>query len=189
MRRSRLLSFLAASTATATVAVLAAQAAKAKPATPLRSVPFVDLKRYAGTWFEIARYPNRFQRNCDGDTTVDYSLRDDGKIDVVNSCRKRDGTFTMSKGTAKVVDGKTNSRLKVTFFWPFSGHYWIIGLDSDYQYAVVGEPDRKYVWILSRTPGLPPLPYEEATRIIRDAGYDPGRLLRTPQSSKGSLAA
>src|SRR5512142_3401366 len=129
MRRSRLLSFIAASTAAATVAILASRAAKAEPETPLRSVQSVDLGRYVGTWYEIARYPNRFQRKCDGDTTAKYSLRQDDKVEVVNSCRKADGSFTTTKGSAKVVDKKTNAKLKVTFFWPFAGDYWIIGLD------------------------------------------------------------
>lgn len=183
------MSFVAASTAAATVAILAAKAAKAEPRAPLRSVQSVDLGRYVGTWYEIARYPNRFQRKCDGDTTANYSLRDDGNIDVVNSCRKADGTSTRSKGSAKVVDKKTNAKLKVTFFWPFAGDYWVIGLDNDYRYAVVGEPSRKYVWILSRTPELPPLLYDEAIRIVRDAGYDPSRLLRTRHSGKATPAA
>ncbi len=188
MRKSRALSFVAASAAAATVAILAAKASKAELKPPLRSVATVDLTRYAGTWYEIARYPNRFQRKCDGDTTAKYSLRDDGKIEVVNSCRKRDGEFTTSKGTAKVVDRNTNAKLKVTFFWPFSGDYWIVGLDKEYRYAVVGEPSRKYVWILSRTPELPQLLYDEAVRIVRDAGYDPSRLLRTPHTARTNAA-
>lgn len=106
----------------------------------------------------------------------------DGKIEVVNSCRKRDGKFATSKGTAKVVDTNSNAKLKVTFFWPFAGDYWIIGLGRNYEFAVVGEPSRKYVWILSRTPEMPAAEYNEAVRFVRDAGYDPSRLVKTPQA-------
>jgi apolipoprotein D and lipocalin family protein len=180
---------VAASTAAATVAILAARAAKAEPPIPLRTVPSVDLGRYMGTWYEIARYPNRFQRKCEGDTTAKYSLLKDGKIEVVNSCRKRDGKLATSKGTAKVVDTKSNARLKVTFFWPFSGDYWIIGLGRNYDFAVVGEPSRKCVWILSRTPEMSPAQYNEAVRIVRDAGYDPSRLIRTSQAVGAVSAA
>jgi apolipoprotein D and lipocalin family protein len=119
---------------------------------PLQTVAKVDLSRYVGRWYEIARYPNRFEKNCVADVTADYSLRSDGKITVVNSCLERDGKLNQSKGTAKVVDPATNAKLKVTFFWPFYGDYWIIGLDPEYRFAVVSEPDRRYLWILSRTP-------------------------------------
>jgi len=150
---------------------------------PLTTVQQVDLHRYAGTWYEIARYPNRFQKKCDSDTTATYLLRDDGTVGVLNSCRKSDGTMTSSKGTAKVVDQATNAKLKVTFFWPFSGDYWIIDLAPDYSYAVVGEPSRKYLWILSRTPQMDDTTYREITERIRFLGYDPTRLLKTKQSA------
>jgi apolipoprotein D and lipocalin family protein len=117
---------------------------------PLETVPFVDLTRYSGKWHEIARFPNRFQRNCIGETTAIYTLQDDGTIAVLNQCRKRNGSFTSARGRARVAGGKgPNSKLKVTFFWPFRGDYWIIDLDPDYQWAVVGEPRRRYLWILA----------------------------------------
>jgi len=150
----------------------------------MTTVPHVDLKRYAGTWYEIARYPNRFQKKCAGDTTATYSLRDDGKVGVVNRCRKANGEITTATGNAKVVDASTNAKLKVTFFWPFSGDYWILDLASDYEYAVVGEPSRKYVWILSRTPKMDDAVYQRALTSVRRAGYDPARLLVTPQGGK-----
>lgn len=127
----------------------------AVPASPgeLRVVPSVDLKRYAGKWFEIARLPARFQRDCASDVTATYTIRPDGKIAVVNKCRTADGRLQSATGVARPASAKgPNTKLKVTFFWPFSGDYWIIDLDPDYQWAAVGEPGRKYFWILGRTP-------------------------------------
>jgi apolipoprotein D and lipocalin family protein len=151
---------------------------------PLRVVESVDLNRYTGRWYEIARYPNRFQRDCESDTSAEYTLRKDGKILVVNSCRKANGQIKIAKGTAKVADKKTNAKLKVTFFWPFSGDYWIIGLSPDYRYALVGEPARKYLWILSRTPEMDEATYKEVLEEIRAAGYDPAKLIKTRQSAR-----
>jgi apolipoprotein D and lipocalin family protein len=148
---------------------------------PLKTVDHVDLNRYLGKWYEIARYPNRFESVCASDATAEYTMDAPGKIQVRNSCRKADGTERVSKGTAKVVDAATNAKLKVTFFWPFYGDYWIVDLAPDYSYAVVGEPSRKYLWILSRTPDLPAAVYEKVTARLRDAGYDPARLVKTPQ--------
>ena len=149
---------------------------------PLTTVEHVDLNRYAGKWYEIARYPNRFQRKCQGDTTATYTLRADGKVQVVNACREKDGKITTASGTAKVVDSATNAKLKVTFFWPFYGDYWVIGLSPDYQYAIVGEPERKYLWILSRTPTMDEATYQELLRRVESLGYQPGNLMKTPQS-------
>ena len=164
-------------------------------AAPLTTVDHVDLQRYVGKWYEIARYPNRFQRKCQSDTTATYTLREDGKVQVANACREKDGTMTTANGTAKVVDPKTNAKLKVTFFWPFYGDYWILGLGPDYQYAIVGEPDRKYLWILSRTPamdeprirkfcaawkvGIPTWQFDEdAASEVRMARLQDGRICR-----------
>lgn len=151
---------------------------------PLTTVEAVDLRRYAGKWYEIARYPNRFQRKCQADTTAVYTLRGDGKVQVVNACRQKDGKITTARGTAKVVDKKSNAKLKVTFFWPFYGDYWIIGLSPDYQYAIVGEPSRKYLWILSRTPRMAEDTYREVLRLVETQGYDPAKLLQTRQSTE-----
>lgn len=151
---------------------------------PLRTVSSVDLGRYSGTWYEIARYPNRFQRDCESDTMAEYTLRKDGKVQVVNSCRQRDGKIKKARGTAKVADKRTNAKLKVTFFWPFYGDYWVIGLSPDYRYAIVGEPSRKYLWILSRTPGMDETTYREIVEEIRAAGYDPDKLIKTRQSAQ-----
>jgi len=151
---------------------------------PLEVVPSVDLARYAGKWYEIARFPNRFQRGCDADTTATYALRPDGKITVLNECRKADGKTTSAKGAARVADPKgPNTKLKVSFFWPFSGNYWIIGLDPEYRWAVVGEPDRKYLWILSREPKLDDALYGRIIELVKQQGYDTGKLLKTRQAS------
>src|SRR4051794_17202877 len=113
---------------------------------PVEVVPSLDLQRYAGRWFEIARYPNRFQKNCVSDTTAEYALRPDGKITVENKCHKSGGEPIVAKGTAKVADANgPNSKLKVTFLWPFYGNYWVIGLDPDYKWAIVGDGDRDYL--------------------------------------------
>ncbi len=157
-------------------------ASRSKPAPELSVVPHVDIGRYVGTWYEIARYPNRFQRECVA-VTADYSLRDDGRIRVVNACRKGgfDGPIKRVEGKAWVVDRETNAKLKVQFFWPFRGAYWIIDLGEDYEYAVVGHPKRKYLWILSRTPDLPEETYRSITERLVRKDYDPARLRKTPQ--------
>lgn len=150
---------------------------------PLETVRHVDLNRYVGRWFEIARYPNRFERNCDRDVTAEYSIKQNGRIRVVNACTNRTGSIERSEGTAKIVDPSTNAKLKVTFFWPFYGDYWIIDLGNDYEYAVVGEPSRHYLWILSRTPALTDSVYQKITQQLPAKGYDPQKLVRTTQSA------
>ena len=160
--------------------------AKPLPETELRTVEKVELNRYTGTWHETARYPNRFQKDCVSDTTAAYTLREDGKINVVNSCLTKERKRKTARGTARVADKKTNAKLKVTFFWPFSGNYWVIALDPEYKYAVVGEPNRKYLWILSRTPALDDDIYRKILDQIREAGYDASKLLKTPQSASSS---
>jgi apolipoprotein D and lipocalin family protein len=150
---------------------------------PLEVVPHVDLKRYLGSWHEIARYPNRFQKGCIN-SQADYRLRPDGDIRVVNTCRKGgpEGPFKSAKGKAWIVDKETNAKLKVRFFWPFSGDYWIIDLGGNYEYAVVGEPGRKYLWILSRRKTMDRKTYDAILERLKQKGYDPERLLVNPGS-------
>jgi len=121
------------------------------------TVPHVDVVRYAGLWYEVARLPMPFQKKCAADVTATYTLRPNGTVDVLNECRKANGKMTRAHGTAKLAtrDG-SNSKLKVTFFWPFSGRYWVLDLDPEYRWAMVGTPDLKYLWVLSRTPKLDP---------------------------------
>lgn len=150
----------------------------------LATVRQVDLKRYSGQWYEVARYPNWFQRNCVGETTATYSPLPDGAIQVVNSCRKKNGRLESVKGRATVVPGSANTKLKVSFFGPFTGDYWIIGLDQkNYSWAVVGHPSRRYLWILSRTPLLKDEDYRKAVEIAVSQGYDESRLIKTVQPS------
>ena len=151
-------------------------------AAPPKVVPYVDLKRYIGTWYEIARFTHRFEKGCFASSAT-YTLLDNGQIEVVNQCRKGslDGKISSVKGKGWVVDKETNAKLKVSFFWPFAGDYWIIDLGKDYEYAVVSNPDRKYLWILSRTPEMDEKLY---TRIVEDLskdGYEVGKLEKTGQ--------
>jgi apolipoprotein D and lipocalin family protein len=168
----------------AVVARAAETAGRATTTKPLEVVPRVDIQRYLGTWYEIATIPQRFQRGCVG-VTAHYSLRADGDIDVVNVCRKEtlDGKERSVRGKAWVVDKTTNAKLKVRFFWPFAGAYWIIELDPDYRWAVVGHPDRTYFWILSRTPQMDPAVYDELIRRAAAKGYDTARIKKTLQAS------
>lgn len=145
---------------------------------PPSTVNSVDIKKYTGLWYEIAKIPNRFQKQCISGTTAQYTLREDGRIDVVNSCIEADGSIDRAEGLARIVDKKTNAKLEVSFFsilgWrPVWGDYWIIGLDENYQWVVVGTPNRKYGWILSRTPQLDNKKNEELFQILKDQGYDP----------------
>ncbi len=150
----------------------------------LEVVSSVDLSRYVGRWYEIARLPNRFERKCADSVTATYALRPDGKIEVVNRCRKSSGEYTTAKGKAKIVDKKTKAKLKVTFFWPFYGDYWILDLGSNYEYAVVGDPSREYLWILSRTPRIEEALYQQLLGKMAARGFKTERMIRTSQSDQ-----
>ena len=153
----------------------------------LVTVPFVDLNRYAGTWYEIARLPNRFQNKCSGDVTATYTLLDGGDIKVVNRCRQEDGEFTAAEGLARLAaEDRSNTKLKVRFapallsFLPFVwGDYWIIDLGADYDYAVVGEPGREYLWVLSRSPVMDDSTLDAILERARKQGYDTTQIVRT----------
>lgn len=149
---------------------------------PLDVVEKVDLGSYTGRWYEIARYPNSFERGCVG-VTADYSLRQDGRINVLNTCREEslDGTVRTIEGVARVVDSSTNAKLAVTFFGPFEGDYWILELGSEYEYAVVGDPSRKFLWILSREPTLDGNLYDDIVSRLPEKGYDPEGLEKVLQ--------
>ena len=151
----------------------------------LETVEAVDLDRYLGKWYEIASYPAWFAKNCTG-VTAEYSMKENGNIEVLNRCRKGslDGKLKEAKGRAKVVDLESNSKLKVSFFGPFWGDYWIIDLDPDYRWAVVGEPKRNYLWILSRTPTLDKSTLDAILSRLPAAGYDVDQLQWTQQESE-----
>jgi apolipoprotein D and lipocalin family protein len=153
-------------------------------------VPRVDLGRYVGTWYEIAAFPQRFQRGCTA-TSATYALRPDGDVDVVNRCRLESphGREKVATGRARVVDRETNAKLEVSFFRPFWGDYWIIELAEDYGYAVVGHPSRDYLWILARTPRLSPELYAAILRRLSEQGYDTARLVRTVHGLEALPAA
>ena len=154
---------------------------------PLRTVERVDLARYAGTWYEIATIPQGFQKGCVG-VTATYTLRPDGEVEVVNRCRKErlDGPERSVTGRAWVVDTASNAKLKVSFFWPFRGDYWVVDLDPGYTWAVVGHPGRDYCWILSRAPSMEEATYQGILSRLREQRYDTGRLVRTPQPPQSS---
>lgn len=148
----------------------------------LETVPQVDLQRYLGKWYEIAKFPNRFQKGCDC-ATAHYSIRDDGDIRVENQCAREteDHSLKSSIGKAWVVDPVTHAKLKVRFFWPFSGDYWIIDLGENYEYSVVSEPKRNYLWILSRSPEIPEMIYSGILERLREKGFDLTRVQKGRQ--------
>lgn len=166
----------------ALVLLLGACTTEPGPATP-RTAGSVDLQRYAGTWYEIARFPTVFQDSsrvrCEG-VTATYALRPDGRVDVVNRCRNilDGGREKVAKGIAYSAS-PGNDRLRVSFFWPFYGDYWVIGLDPAYRWAVVGAPDRDYLWILSRDAQMAPADYAAAVAIAQREGFDTRRLRPT----------
>jgi apolipoprotein D and lipocalin family protein len=165
------------------IGLLLASCASSGPVIALPEVvPQVDLTRYIGRWYEIASFPQRFQKGCT-DSRAEYRLRDDGKIEVLNSCF-RNGKVDTAKGKAWVVDKNTNAKLKVSFFWPFRGDYWIIDLGKDYEYAVVSAPSRKYLWILSREPRMDEDQYTKLVRRLKERGFDIAKLNRTPQGNR-----
>ena len=147
-----------------------------------KTVESVDLNRYLGNWYEIASIPQSFSKDCFC-TRARYGLRDDGKISVYNTCNKGSitGKLSEANGVARVSDTKTNAKLRVTFFWPFSGDYWIIGLDASYRYAVVSNKTGTTLWILSRTPVLEPALLTEALNTATTNGIDVKKLNYTTQ--------
>lgn len=150
-------------------------------APPVQTVDSVELQRYAGKWYEIASLPMFFQRNCVADTTAEYTLLPDGSVGVNNRCRTKDGKIDSASGTASAVKDSGNAKLLVSFFKPITGNYWVIGLDPDYRWAVVGAPDRKVLWILSRSPQLSPDDLERALASAKAQGYTLEELRFTPQ--------
>ena len=170
------------------IAALVVRAEK-KEKEPLRVVPSVELGRYAGLWYEVARLPNRFEEKCAGDVTAEYTPVKADRIKVVNRCRKKDGRMTEAEGVARLADKEgPNSRLEVRFapsylsFLPFVwGDYQIIELAPDYGHALVGDPSRKYLWILSRTPRMDEETFRRLTEAARSQGFDVSRLIRTKQ--------
>ena len=149
-------------------------AAVPQPAKP------VELDRYLGRWYELARYEQGFQKDCEG-VTADYARRSDGKISVLNACRKPDGRTTQAKGKAKVVDPASGAKLKVSFFGPFYGDYWVLDRADDYSWSIVGEPSGRYLWLLTREAVPAPATRDAIIARARALGYDTGLLRITQQ--------
>jgi len=154
---------------------------------PLRVVDSLDLSRYVGTWYEIARLPNKYQNNCTGDVSAKYTLLDDGSVKVVNRCLKENGEITEAEGRARRASSiGPNTKLEVRFapailsFLPLVwGDYWLIDLASDYSYAVVGEPKRRYLWVLARSKEMDEATLNNILAGVKDQGYDTATLIRT----------
>jgi apolipoprotein D and lipocalin family protein len=153
---------------------------------PVKTVEKVDLDRYQGVWFELAHYPFWAQKDCHC-TTVTCDKRPDGRISLYNQSWKGGCTGKIKQGSfvAWVLDEKTNAKIRVRFFWPFFGDIWIIDLGKDYEYAVVGNPDRTRLWILSRTPQMKLKVYEGILERLVAQGYDPAKLITTVHSGLG----
>ena len=154
------------------------QSSEASPA-PLESIASLDVPRYMGTWYEVAKYPNWFQKRCIANTNATYAVQPNGMLQVLNRCQKEDGSITDALGEAKQVGDTNSPKLKVRFapawlsFLPFVwGNYWVIDLDPQYQLAAVSEPSRKYLWILSRTQTVEPKAYEALMQRLKQQGFN-----------------
>jgi apolipoprotein D and lipocalin family protein len=147
---------------------------------PLEAAPFVDLRKYMGEWYEIARLPTPFEKQCYG-TKAKYTLQEDGSVTVENSCHKGslDGRLKKASGRATVAEPISNAKLKVQFLWPFAGDYWILEVGDGYEYALVGEPSRKNLWVLSRTPRLETSLLHNIVAKANRLGFDTSRLIYT----------
>ena len=160
---------------------------------PLRVVPKLDYERYSGTWFEVARLPFRYQKDCASDVTASYAPRSDGRIAVINRCLRANGAVQQAEGVARRVGGQPSSVLKVRFapafltFLPMVwGDYQVIALGADYEYSVVGTPDRSYLWFLSRTPRLERQVYDELVQQAKSQGFDVARLIETRHTASAA---
>jgi apolipoprotein D and lipocalin family protein len=165
-----------------------AASSDANPRSDLATISSLDLPRYLGEWYEIAKFPNRFQRKCTGFTKATYTALPDGRVQVENRCRLADGSTDVAIGVARQVGAANSPRLKVRFapallsFIPMVwGDYWIIDLDKDYGLAAVSEPGREYLWILSRTPTVSKPAYDALVARLSGQGLDVRKLVRTPQ--------
>lgn len=142
----------------------------------------IDLNKYSGKWYEIAKYPNKFQKDCDC-ATAEYLLSENEKhIIVTNRCKKaNDNEWKEVNGKAFIADKKNFTKLKVQFFWPFKGDYWIIAIDDDYKWVVVSEPSRKYLWILSRSPQMKQETYDYILKFLKTNKFDLSKIVKSKQ--------
>jgi apolipoprotein D and lipocalin family protein len=165
-------------TAWLTLAPAQAQSTEVPPA-PLEAIASLDVARYMGTWYEVAKYPNWFQKRCIANTSASYAVQPNGMLQVLNRCQKEDGSMSEALGAAKQVGDANSPKLEVRFapawlsFLPFVwGNYWVIDLDPQYQLAAVSEPSRKYLWILSRTQTVEPKAYEALLQRLKQKGFN-----------------
>jgi len=182
-------SFYASCAALVLSGLCAVPALAANAARPLQPIETLVVPRYMGVWYEIAKFPNAFQKKCVGDTTATYNVGEDGRVQVVNRCRTTDGTSEVADGVARQLGGATSPKLKVRFapaflsFIPMVwGDYWVIDLDDKYQLSAVSEPKREYLWILSRTPQVAPADYDALLTRLTAQGLDVSKLVRTSQT-------
>ena len=161
-----------------------------KPAAPVKTIASLDVARYQGTWYEIAKFPNWFQRKCIANTNATYKIKEDGNVSVLNRCSFEGGEKGEAMGTARQIGESTSPKLEVRFapawlgFLPMVwGDYWVIDIDSEYQLAAVSDPQRKYLWILSRTKTVEPAKYQALlNRLVNDNGFSLEQLSLTPQN-------
>ena len=155
---------------------------------PVRMIASLDVPKYLGTWYEIAKFPNWFQKKCVGNTKAVYSMRADSNLKVLNSCKNADGVVSEAEGTARQIGAQDSPKLEVRFapawlsFLPMVwGDYWVIDLDPQYQVAAVSDPKREYLWVLSRTPQLDKKVYEDLLQRLQAQQFDVRKLEITPQ--------
>lgn len=166
-----------------TLAACAAPPVNRDVRVPIGHVAAIEPARYAGRWYEIARLPNAFERNCAG-VTADYAVREDGRISVRNTCRAGapDGPARVAEGVARIVDPQTNARLRVRFFGPFEGDYWVLDRAEDYAWSLVGEPSGRYLWILAREPVISDALRADLLALLAARGYRTEALEWTAQA-------
>lgn len=175
------------------VGVLAGGCASDAPA-PMHTVTGFDLQRYLGEWHQVAAIPAWFQSDCATNTRANYALGDDGLMEVLNSCETADGSINQAEARARFLAYDSHGKLEVTFVevlgawvWPAAGDYWIIGLDTDYQWSVVGEPSREFAWVLARSQTLDTQTLRNIRQILEREAYDSCALLLTTPDQQGRL--
>ncbi len=171
-----------------------AQTAEPPTAPPLSALPSLDVPAYMGTWYQVAWFPNRFQKQCVSDTSARYRQREDGRIEVINRCRLADGRFDEADGLARPAGATLKDQrlspatLEVSFLpallrWiPAWGSYWVIALADDGRYAVVSEPQRQYLWVLARAPLLSADDEATIRSLLTRQGFDLARWQAHPHS-------
>ena len=171
-----------------------ASACASNPSPPMSAVSGFQAERYLGEWHQVAAIPAWFQSDCASETKANYALADDGLLKVLNSCQAADGTVNEAEARARFVASRSVGKLEVTFVevlglwvWPFAGNYWIIGLNPDYQWSVVGEPSREYAWVLARSRTLDADALRDIRQILEREGYDSCDLLLTTPDENGRL--